>query len=115
MSEEQIAEYVKEVHKKKMEFSYLLNAPCMSNMEYEAKYHRRLINYIQWISDIGSDNVIVTIPFLIQIIKEQFPKLKIRVSTISDVNSVNRAKFYENLGADEITPSIMIISKWTLI
>ncbi|MFW9864605.1 MAG: U32 family peptidase [Candidatus Thorarchaeota archaeon] len=108
ISEEQIAEYVKEVHKKGMEFSYLLNAPCMSNMEYEPNFHRRLINYIQWISDIGSDNVIVTIPFLIQIIKEQFPKLKIRVSTISDVNSVNRAKFYENLGADEITPSIMI-------
>ncbi len=91
-----------------MKFSYLLNAPCMSNMEYEPTYHRKLIEHLQWISDIGSDYVIVTIPFLIQIIKEQFPNLKIRVSTISHVNSVNRAKFYESLGADEITPSIMI-------
>ncbi len=77
-------------------------------MEYEANYHRKLISHLQWISDIGSDYVIVTIPFLIQIIKEQFPNLKIRVSTIAHVNSVNRAKFYESLGADEITPSIMI-------
>ena len=91
-----------------MKFSYLLNAPCMSNMEYETNFHRKLINHLQWISDIGSDYVIVTIPFLIQIIKEQFPNLKIRVSTIAHVNSVNRAKFYESLGADEITPSIMI-------
>ncbi len=108
ISKGDIAEYIDKVHKKKMKFSYLLNAPCMNNIEYDSHYHRKLIEYIQWISDIGSDSVIVTIPFLIQLIKEQFPKLKVRVSTISQVNSVNRAKFYEMLGADEITPDIMI-------
>ena len=108
ITEEQIAEYIKKIHDKKMKFSYLLNAPCMNNMEYDPEYHKKLLNYIQWISDIGTDNVIVTIPFLIQLIKEQFPKLKIRVSTIAHVNSVNRAKFYEALGADEITPDVMI-------
>ncbi|TFG25653.1 MAG: hypothetical protein EU529_00135 [Promethearchaeota archaeon] len=108
IKEEQIAEYIKNVHEKKMKFSYLLNAPCMGNMEYDAAYHKELLNYLQWISDIGSDNVIVTIPFLIRLIKEQFPKLKIRVSTIAHVNSVNRAKFYEAMGADEITPDVMI-------
>ncbi|MFX0126246.1 MAG: U32 family peptidase [Candidatus Hodarchaeota archaeon] len=80
----------------------------MNNIEYDPYYHKELIKYIQWISDIGADNVIVTIPFLIQLIKEQFPKLKIRVSTIAHVNSVNRAKFYEMLGASEITPDVMI-------
>ena len=108
ISEEKIAEYISKVHKNKMEFSYLLNAPCMNNMEYDPYYHKELLKYIQWISDIGTDNVIVTIPFLIQLIKEQFPKLKIRVSTIAHVNSVNRAKFYEMLGASEITPDVMI-------
>ncbi|MFX1446401.1 MAG: U32 family peptidase, partial [Promethearchaeota archaeon] len=108
MTDEEIAEYVKKVHEKKIKFSYLLNAPCMSNMEYDAAYHKKLLEHLQWISDIGTDNVIVTIPFLISIIKEQFPKFKIRVSTIAHVNSVNRAKFYEALGADEITPDVMI-------
>ncbi|MHA2397940.1 MAG: U32 family peptidase [Promethearchaeota archaeon] len=108
ISEEGIAEYIGAVHNNNMKFSYLLNAPCLSNMEYEPNFHQKLIEHLQWISDIGADYVIVTIPFLMQIIKEQFPNLKIRVSTISHVNSVNRAKFYESLGADEITPSIMI-------
>jgi collagenase-like PrtC family protease len=80
----------------------------MNNLEYDPHYHKELIEYLQWISDIGSDNVIVTIPFLIQLINEQFPKLNIRVSTIAHVNSVNRAKFYEALGASEITPDVMI-------
>ncbi|MCK4370988.1 MAG: U32 family peptidase [Candidatus Lokiarchaeota archaeon] len=108
VSEEDIAEYVRKLHEKKMEFSYLLNAPCMNNMEYDQHYHKELLKYLQWISDIGADSVTVTIPFLIQLIKEQFPKLKIRVSTIAHVNSVNRAMFYEMLGADEITLDVMI-------
>ena len=108
ISEEEIVDYVKKVHENNMTFSYLLNAPCMNNMEYDSHYHKELLKYIQWISDIGTDSVIVTIPFLIQLIKDQFPNLKIRVSTISHINSVNRAKFYEMLGADEITPDVMI-------
>ena len=108
ISEEDIADYIRKVHDKDMEFSYLLNAPCMNNMEYDPHYHKELLKYLQWISDIGADSVTVSIPFLIQLIKEQFPKLKIRVSTIADVNSVNRAIFYENLGADEITLGVMI-------
>jgi hypothetical protein len=80
----------------------------MNNMEYDPQYHKELLKYIQWISDVGADSVTVTIPFLIQLIKEQFPKLKIRVSTIAHVNSVNRAQFYEMLGADEITLDVMI-------
>ena len=108
INEEQIIEHISQIHKNKMTFSYVLNAPCMNNMEYDPYYHKELLKLLQWICDIGADSVIVTIPLLIQIIKEQFPKLKVRVSTISHVNSVNRAKFYEYLGADEITPDVMI-------
>jgi len=108
VTENVIADYIQKLHQKGMEFSYLLNAPCMNNLEYDPHYHKELLKYLQWINDIGADSVTVTIPFLIQLIKEQFPKLKIRVSTIADVNSVTRAKFYEKLGADEITLGVMI-------
>ena len=108
VSEDYITKYIQKVHDNNMEFSYLLNAPCMNNMEDDPTYHKELLNYLQWISDIGADNVIITIPFLIQLVKEQFPNLKIRVSTIAHINSVNRAKFYERLGATEFTPDVMI-------
>jgi len=108
VSEEKIAEFIKEAHKKKIKFSYLLNAPCLGNLEYSPDYYRKIIDYLQWIVDIGSDYVIVTIPFLVQIIHEQFPQLKIRISTITFVNSVNRAKFFAEMGASEITPDVMI-------
>ena len=107
-SNETVEEYIKTVHDHKMQFSYLLNAPCMNNMEFDQEFYGKLVEYIQWVCDIGSDSVTVSTPFLVQLIKEQFPQLKIRVSTIAHVNSVNRAKFYESLGASEITPDVMI-------
>lgn len=108
LSDEQVAEYVKLVHSHHWTFSYLLNAPCMNNMEYDAEYHNKILDLLQWISDIGIDSVTLTIPFLIQLVKEQFPKLKVRVSVIAHVNSVNRARFYEEMGADEITVDTML-------
>ncbi|MHA1269353.1 MAG: U32 family peptidase [Candidatus Helarchaeota archaeon] len=108
VSNEEIVEYIKKVHKNNLEFTYLLNAPCMNNQEFVPEYHEKLLKELQWISDIGADNIVVTIPFLIELIKEQFPKIKIRVSTIARVNSVNKAKFFEMLGADEITTDVMI-------
>ncbi|TFF88866.1 MAG: hypothetical protein EU549_02190 [Promethearchaeota archaeon] len=80
----------------------------MNGQEFVTENHRKLLDEIQWISDIGVDNLVVTIPYLIELIKEQFPKFTIRVSTIARVNSVNKAKFFEMLGADEITPDVMI-------
>ncbi len=77
-------------------------------METNPEFHRKLVEYIQWIVDIGADNVIISIPLLIQLVHEQFPKLKIRVSTVSHVNSVNRAKFYAMMGVNEMTPDVMI-------
>ncbi len=108
VSDEQVAEYVKMVHSHHWTFSYLLNAPCMNNMEYDAEYHNKLLDFLQWISDIGTDSVTVTIPFLVQLLKEQFPKMKVRVSVIAHVNSVNRAKFYEHMGVDEINVDTML-------
>jgi collagenase-like PrtC family protease len=108
VSDEQIADYIKKVHEKKMKFSYAINAPCMNNMEYDKEHYRKLVEYLQWVKDLGTDSVIITTPFLIQLVKEQFPTLKIRVSTIAHVNSVNRAKLFEMMGADEITPDVMI-------
>ena len=46
VTEDDIAEYIKKVHQNKMQFSYLLNAPCMNNMEYDASYHKKLLDYI---------------------------------------------------------------------
>jgi collagenase-like PrtC family protease len=103
MTSEQAEEYIGLAHSKGLKFDYLLNASCMGNMEWDEDAHKELLKHLGWISDIGVDSVTVTIPYLLELIKKQFPHLKVRVSTIAHVNSVARAKFFESMGADSIT------------
>jgi collagenase-like PrtC family protease len=104
----QVEEYIEEAHSAGLKFDYLLNAPSMSNMEWDENTHRELLIHLDWITSIGADSVTVTIPYLVELIKRQFPQLQVRVSTIAHVNSVARAKLFESLGADSITLDINV-------
>ena len=106
-TKEEATVYVQAVHQRGWSFNYLLNAPCMGNMEYEKETHRDLIQHLEWLCDIGVDTVTVSIPYLLQIIKRQFPELRVKISVIAHVNSIARARFYESMGADEITIDYM--------
>jgi len=115
MVENQAEEYIEQAHAAGLKFDYLLNAPSMGNMEWDENTHQELLMHLNWISSIGADSVTVTIPYLIELIKRQFPQLKIRVSTIAHVNSVARAKLFESLGADSITLDINVNRDFTLL
>jgi collagenase-like PrtC family protease len=115
VSKNKVKEYVEEVHSRGMKFNYLLNAPCLGNIEYNRKTHQKLLSHIEWINNINIDGVTVTIPYLLEIVKEQFPSLEVSVSTIAGVNSVQRAKFFEELGADKITLEFNINRDFALL
>jgi len=108
MAANQVEEYIEQAHSAGLKFDYLLNAPSMSNMEWDENTHQELLIHLNWITSIGADSVTVTIPYLVELIKRQFPRLKVRVSTIAHVNSVARAKLFESLGADSITLDINV-------
>ena len=99
---EQAEEYIKLAHSAGLTFNYLLNAPSMGNMEWDEDTHDELLKHLEWLSNAGVDHVTVAIPYLAELIKSQFPHLKVEVSTIAHVNSVARAKLFESLGADSI-------------
>jgi len=103
LPKEQAGRYIKLAHSAGLTFDYLLNAPCMNNMEWDEDVHRELLKHLEWISNAGVGSVTVTIPYLLELIKKQFPHLSVRVSTIAKVNSVARAQLFESLGADSIT------------
>jgi collagenase-like PrtC family protease len=98
----QAEEVIRLAHSAGLPFNYLLNAPCMNNMEWHKATHEALLEHVAWLSDIGVEGVIVAMPYLMELVKCQFPQLRLEVSTISHVNSVARAQFFESLGADAI-------------
>jgi collagenase-like PrtC family protease len=115
MVADQAEEYIERAHSAGLKFDYILNAPSMGNMEWDENTHQELLMHLNWISRIGADSVTITIPYLIELMKRQFPQLKIRVSTIAHVNSVARAKLFESLGADSITLDINVNRDFTVL
>jgi collagenase-like PrtC family protease len=115
MVENQAEEYIERAHDAGLKFDYILNAPSMGNMEWDENTHRELLEHLRWITSLGVDSVTVTIPYLIELIKRQFPHLEVRISTIAHVSSVARAKLYESLGADSITLDFNINRDFTLL
>ena len=97
-----VKEYIQACHQRGLEFSYLLNAPCLGNLQYSRKGYRQLIDLLGWIDQSGADSVTVGVPYLIDLVKKRFPRLKVKVSTTARVNTVRKALQYEEMGVEEI-------------
>lgn len=91
--------YVKDVHKNGLKFNYLLNTACLGNREYTISGQRQIRRLIDWLVDMGVDSVTVAIPYLAQLIKKKYPRLELHASNLAYIDSVIKAKYWEDLGA----------------
>jgi len=97
-----VERYIQACHEKGLEFSYLLNAPCLGNLQYSKKGYGQLIELLQWIDESAADSVTIGIPYLIDLVRKRFPRFKVKVSTTARVNTVRKALQYEDMGVEEI-------------
>ncbi len=97
-----VEKYIRACHQKGIEFSYLLNAPCLGNLQYSRKGYGQIIDLLQWVVHSGADSVVVGVPYLIDLIRKRFPRLKIKASTTARINTVRKALQYEDMGVEEI-------------
>jgi len=99
---DQAATYIRKAHNKGLEFNYLINATCFDNLEFTRKGYARIIAHLEWIASTEADMVTVTLPFLVEIVKKQFPNLKVAVSSFARIQNAHIARYWEDLGADKI-------------
>lgn len=97
-----VEQYIKACHARGLEFSYLLNAPCLGNLQYSRKGYGQLVELLEWIDDSGADSVTLGLPYLIDLVRKRFPRLKLKVSTTARVNTVRKALQYEDMAVEEI-------------
>ncbi len=102
LSRQTLASYVAAVHHHGMEFNYLLNAACLGNQEWTKSFQKRLNKLLDWLSDIEVDTVTVVLPYLLQVIKQRYPHFKVKVGIYAQVDTVKRAQYWEDLGADSM-------------
>jgi collagenase-like PrtC family protease len=94
---------IKKIHNKGLKFTYLLNATCLDNKELSYAMTRRLSKLLDWLADSGVDSITVSLPYIFGFIKKKYPDFKIYVSTMAEVESPDKARVWEDLGADTIT------------
>ncbi len=102
VGKKEVTSFISEARKKGVSFNYLINATCFDNLEFTKKGYEKIMKHLEWISSTGTDMVTVTLPFLLEMVRKEFPHLRVCVSSFARVQNVSLAKFWEEMGADKI-------------
>ncbi len=94
--------YIKYCSARGIEFNYVINATCMSNEDVMKSGYNKIKDFLQMLESIGVAWVTISLPSLMEISKYIAPGLKIKASTVCQINSPHKAKFYEELGIKRI-------------
>lgn len=102
ITREEAADHIRCVHEKGLRFNYLINTMCLGNIQYSREGYREMVELLEWIGSIGVDVVTVGFPYMIRLVQEVLPGMRIKASSVCRINSVYRARQYEDFGVDEI-------------
>jgi collagenase-like PrtC family protease len=103
VSRKRLVRHVKKLSDAGIDFNYILNAPCFSSREFTRSGRSSLRRLLDWLVVNGVRKVTVTIPYILQLIKDAYPDFKVSVSTYAQVDSCQKARYWQEIGADEIT------------
>lgn len=106
-----LEEHVKKVRNANIKFNYLLNGACLANKEQDAEWQQNVREFLDYLRDIGVNALTVTNPFLLQIIKKYYDCFTVRISTFACIDSFEKAKYWEDMGADFICIDFVKINR----
>ena len=99
---ETAAAYIQAAHKRGLSFTYLLNAPCLGNLEQTREGKERLLAFIGRLVELGVDSVSISNLALVALVRRNYPELSIRGSVLSWPTNLPRLKYQESLGVDPL-------------
>jgi len=104
IAKEDIIKLIKFCHENGIKTSLTINFTCQGMEEYKPEFVSKVIKLIKFFhKEHELDAVILANPLYIQKIKKEVPTIKVIASAFSDIDCVNRAVFFEKLGADVLT------------
>lgn len=89
-----------------LKFYYLLNSACMANQELSRTTNKRIEALLDTVVEAGAYGVVVTLPYLLALVKKRHPKLRVSISTFAGIDSPRKARMWEEQGADRLILTI---------
>ena len=92
-------------------FNYLLNGACTENLEQDKVWRQKFKEFILYLKSVGVNAFTITNPLILILVKKIYPEAICRVSTFSCVNTLEKAKYWESMGADIICADFVSINR----
>jgi len=96
------AAYIDAAHKCSLSFCYLINAPCLGNLEQTEEGKKQIVSFVGQLVDMGVDSVSIANLAIVALVRRNFPNLAIRGSVLSWPTNLPRLKYQESLGIDPL-------------
>ncbi|HEC56267.1 MAG TPA: U32 family peptidase [Candidatus Syntrophoarchaeum butanivorans] len=96
-----IQEQASLAHRYGVRFNIVLNSPCLAGRHLTKEGERLYHGYFAVLEDAGVDGITVAEPWLVELCDREFD-MDVTVSCLAFVDTPERARFFEEIGADTI-------------
>lgn len=95
-----LKDYISILHSYNIRFDYIINS-TISPMPMEPQIKASdILNFIRELIGIGVDSFTVTNPYIISLIKRNYPTVVVNASICNEISTIHQIKEFENLGVD---------------
>ena len=101
-----VPKHIALIHRHGYTFNYLLNTTCMNNEEFSIKGQYTMQRFMEWLIQSGVDSVTVAIPYLARWLKKHYPTVKIKASIIANIDTIQKAIYWQDLGVESMMLSL---------
>lgn len=88
-------------------FNYLLNASSLYGIEQTRTGQRNIRGTLDFLSGLGIPWLTVSLPYLLRIVKSQYPHFKVKAGAFAQIDTPEKARRWQDLGADALCISAL--------
>jgi collagenase-like PrtC family protease len=105
----ELTEIIAIVHHEGIKVNLVLNTTCEGDECYSPEAFQSLLEYLGSLHEVhGIDAITLANPIYIKEVRKNFPRLVICASVLADIDCVDKAVYFNQIGADIITPDVTI-------
>ncbi len=108
VDDEKLKEYIEYSDKNSIGFNYTLNSPSIQNRELTSTGMDMINAFLDRLHETGVRCITVSIPALIEIVKNHRGHFSVRSSILLEPENVNMARFIEGMGVDRVVLPLRI-------